>query len=509
MTSNFDTVAFLGDSLTDVGNLYEETIQATEQRVYQQGGWLLGWGWTRAEAKRQVDARFEGRLGDENAYSNEFTLEAYAGEIGGFGTDNYAVGGAHAVGSGIMFSNETRFDRNLGGQTERYVDDLNGGSAANDAAFLYIGMQDFNDLASNSTSFTPNEFRAAGRETSAQVIDALRASTTDILEGGADTVFLASLPLASFFPTANSLSRVGPGMLEAANDAMEEHAKAVETLAKEMSAEGADVRYVDMMSFSKAISEDPTSFGIYAPLNTYLRDGNSSFDDDQIAYWDTAHPAEAIQQAWGAYAAFVIEGGPTRVLSDGDDYIFEGQETSATLGLGGDDTIFGGYGEDVILGGSGNDVIDSGRENDVASGGSGDDYVRGKSGNDVLAGGIGDDTVRGEVGDDVLIDGLGRDDLRGGEGDDVLIFFDSTLFGGDVQERDNLFGEEGNDTLYLVLTQKDYNAFNNGQQDSIIEKMNLNIRDVETIVAINGRENVEAELGKFEWFSDADMWGMI
>lgn len=134
-----------------------------------------------------------------------------------------------------------------------------------------------------------------------------------------------------------------------------------------------------------------------------------------------------------------------------------------------------------LLGGNDHYNGDLGSDGDAASGisqfvfgGAGDDHIKGGSGSDVLIGGSGDDDIHGGSGRDILIGGTGQDKLKGNAGNDLLIggsaanenyltaldqaladwvtgSLTATLFDlgtiTDDNRKDDLFGEQGNDTL--------------------------------------------------------------
>ena len=134
----------------------------------------------------------------------------------------------------------------------------------------------------------------------------------------------------------------------------------------------------------------------------------------------------------------------------------------------GNDTIRTGDDADTIHGGDGNDLVDAGIDADLVFGGDGDDTLVGSEGSDTIHGGTGDDLIYGGL-NDVIGDALdipdeagdlrpdnNRDLLFGGEGNDTIYGRDDddTLYGdegddyldGGVDE-DSLFGGAGNDTL--------------------------------------------------------------
>jgi len=115
----------------------------------------------------------------------------------------------------------------------------------------------------------------------------------------------------------------------------------------------------------------------------------------------------------------------------------------------------------------------------IVFGGNGDDKISGGTGNDALFGGAGDDDIKGGRGADILVGGTGKDKIKGGDGNDLLIggslvkdFDDLSIIAdidsamsewatGDLadtfsflgpivddNDKDDLFGEKNNDTIY-------------------------------------------------------------
>ena len=136
--------------------------------------------------------------------------------------------------------------------------------------------------------------------------------------------------------------------------------------------------------------------------------------------------------------------------------------------LNGDDSYSGGnnggvdVGADVqvsqfVFGGAGNDQIQGGAGNDALIGGSGDDDIQGGSGRDILIGGLGKDTLHGNAGDDILIGGVAANEnyltaldqaiADWGSGNLAATLFDLGVITDD-NNKDKLFGEQGNDYLY-------------------------------------------------------------
>ncbi|WP_299478799.1 M10 family metallopeptidase [uncultured Roseibium sp.] len=148
---------------------------------------------------------------------------------------------------------------------------------------------------------------------------------------------------------------------------------------------------------------------------------------------------------------------------EGDDFLSGRTGADLMLGGPGDDTILGESGDiffqngvPVDLGGSGYDrliiSLDSSFQTDSLSqfgiehfwGGGGDDKAIGDdpSVNYILEGRYGNDVLTGSDGDDTLLGGTGHDILTGGAGNDLVR--------GGIWGYDQLFGQEGDDTIYYA-----------------------------------------------------------
>ena len=94
------------------------------------------------------------------------------------------------------------------------------------------------------------------------------------------------------------------------------------------------------------------------------------------------------------------------------------------------------------------------------SGNSKSNELEGRGNNDVLLGMAGDDELRGQGGDDVLDGGTGDDQLSGDGGDDHLIYRMSEDYTGAQDQYDGGGNNsKKGDTLWLVLTQGEYKAY--------------------------------------------------
>src|SRR3954447_6670660 len=161
------------------------------------------------------------------------------------------------------------------------------------------------------------------------------------------------------------------------------------------------------------------------------------------------------------------ENGNDVLLGQNGNDVLLGAFNGSTAEVSGVDALYGGDGDDYLAGGDGNDLIYAGAGNDIAYGGAGHDSLLGEAGNDALYGEAGNDVVYGGGGDDWVYGGANNDDVFGGNGhdrvfggsgDDFLsggyLNFDESrgVSLGDVSDGsfDEVWGEAGNDTIYLA-----------------------------------------------------------
>ena len=184
------------------------------------------------------------------------------------------------------------------------------------------------------------------------------------------------------------------------------------------------------------------------------------------------------------------------------------------FGLGGEDTLFSvATAETVSFGGSDNDLVVGSHGANVQSGGSGNDTVTGRDGDDILAGNPGEDTILGGNGDDVLIDSLAGGLLAGGDDNDTFVLTEAALVGETVTGSTFALGGDGVDTLYLVLSDDTFDAVSDAIggpfQGLALQGIGLRAIGFEDIVVVDGRDNLEDEIGGESWYTEADLWGLV
>ena len=520
MSTQSPQVFYFGDSLTDVGVVFGALVDALTQQILP--GLIAALGpeptpeqITMAQqqaaflAEQQALVQTQGfGFGPGNAVTNEFTHATYFEDLTGSDVVNFANAGARALGTQEPFGQGSGYNSNLGAQLGRFAAATSGGLPAGSKAVLFVGLNDFRDIV-GTTVDDPGAsiFDVFGAAWVA--VDSLLAALEDAARtlgvAGIGTVYFGTLPAATFFPVADTFDGFSAGISDLV---LGVYNALLEDMARSLQSDGIDVQIIDYAAVSKAISEDPGGFGILAERTDLLIDG-SAFESDQVGFWDPIHPAEAVHQAWGAYTAFVMDGGSTASLSDFGTLNIQSGANNAVFANGGDDTVLARGGDDIVFGGTGSDRILAGRGNDIASGGAGDDDLSGQGGDDIISGGAGNDTVRGGSGNDVLIDGAGNDVLQGGRGDDIFIFVESVPQGDATPNQDTFSGGAGNDALYLVLDAPTYDAFQTQGEASVLAELGITASGIELIIAIQGRDQVEDVLGDRAWFRDADYWGLV
>jgi len=519
MATQGKNVTFFGDSLSDVSVLFDALVASlTAQEVAEiLAGIDMPTPAQIAQAQQQaaaialVQASFLAQslgAGPQNAVTNEFTHVTYFEQITGANVENFANAGARALGSQEPFGTGTGYDSNLGAQLTRFFDSRSGPLDPSSKAVLYIGSNDFSDiLGAASAAPGASVFSILGdaAEGIGLLLTALEGAARSLDAAGTGTIYFGTLPLGSFFPGSDALDDLSSGL---SDFSVATYNLLLSLTAASLRSEGIDVQMIDYAAVARAATEDPGSFGIVADRADFLVDG-STFDSDQVGFWDPIHPAEAAHQAWGAYGAFVMEGGSTAALNDFGNLNVGSNGANAVFAYGGSDTVLALGGDDVVFSGSGNDQVLAGSGNDIVSGGSGNDVLLGQSGNDIIDGGAGNDTILGSFGNDVIIDGLGSDLAHGGFGDDVFIYVEGTLEGDASATLDAFRGGFGNDTLYLVLDDASFDTFQTSGAQAVLTSLGISTSSVENILAIDGRGAVESELSGESWFLEADFWGLV
>lgn len=436
-----DIIVF-GDSLSDVGNLYNITYGAIPPYPYWQGHFSNGPVWVEQMAPRL------------NVSS---TLE-----------NNYAVGGA---GTGQNNINQPRVptEMDLPGlqdEIDSFIDNLDGPA---DADALYVVWSGPNDFFGEITDVNLAIYEAVGN-----IVTAVTA-----LEGaGAEHIMVPNMvnlgltPFGTSSGMADDLTQLSFGfnvLLGATIDILE-----------------LDVIEIDAFPILNAIVNDPGSYGFTNVTDMCFDGASICGDPDEYLFWDSVHPttkgheiiADMMFEQLMASEPFVHSDTATVKVSVSDpttpvaivddnlyvggtsasDRIFVSSDPSGKVRVLVNYAHMGSYDLDpaarvIVIGHDGHDLIyasqlsrstilEGGAGRDFLFGGSAADILRGGGGTDFLYGNAGSDSLSGDGGDDFLFGGWGDDALYGGDGSDYL-------FGG--QGNDILYGNAGNDRLFGQL----------------------------------------------------------
>lgn len=490
-------IHFFGDSLTDSGNLFALSRDLVAEPA------LLSY------------------VGTDGRLSNGPTYAEYLDDLLGLPQGrNLALAGAEAAGTQRLgdFFAELGFtdallvpetdprldlDTNLGAQVDRFAAETAGTSLANATGFILAGSNDFLGISDPSQ----------GPAVVAGAVRATLGAATDLLSLGMGEVVVSTLPVPLFFPALGALDPVQLAQTIALSDA---HTVALRQGVETLRAQGLEVRLLDIQPITRALSEDPSGFGLIAPWGLTLETGTpealARYDADQVAFWNPLHPTTATHGVLAAYAAFALKDDPTE-LTNRSDRVATGNGDDLVLGLQGNDIIGLGRGNDLAFGGSGRDAILAGTGNDLVSGGTGGDLLAGGRGCDILDGDNGSDWLGGGGGRDLLIDGLGSDRCWGGSGADQFLFTQAELIGGTTgTDTDILAGGSGHDTLWLVLDRDTAERLGRDltgcDPRAALATLGISITGIEDVRVIEGRDGLSA-LSDQAWYQQADVWGLI
>lgn len=180
-------------------------------------------------------------------------------------------------------------------------------------------------------------------------------------------------------------------------------------------------------------------------------DGGNGFD---TLIYDTAGPIGGDFSSFGVEQLVGSEHGDGLSMSNATDNRF-------ISGRGGDDQLIGGMGNDELQGGTGQDNLDGG------AGGS--DVLRGGGGNDVLSGGSGD-ALFGDEGDDTLyVFDIAIAGIAGGTGYDRLIYDTASAIGGDLSNLgvEEIHGSQLADGIVLTSQTENVHLIGRGGGDTL------------------------------------------
>lgn len=536
----FSQIVYFGDSLTDTNEAFRLSELALDVPFPSE------------------PFGYDGQFSDGPVYSD------IVPELLGVGVENFAVGGARALGvipaaflldTGLpevddtlfdffgkddldqsVIDELTNFDINLDGQIGRYLTSLGGQPAApGTVASIFIGLNDFNAFEPSETDFNMDssvdalDTIAEFEVLAAGVLGATVAGAGTLLgAGAAQKVFINALPPGTFFP---SLQFADPLLQAIADDAVADYNANLEFFAGLQFGEAVEIIRFD--AIGAEIQKDPSAFGFLditgfnlfvtgagavtevdgePQINIFENPAFADLDSDQYGFVDPIHFSTALHGVFGIFAAGQI-GDTLTILSDeADDQTFSGAND---LILAGDenDTIRSRNGNDTVLSGLGDDTVRTNDGDDIVIAGGGDDDVGGGAGNDILGGNGGNDILRGSLGNDILIDGLGSDLSIGGRGNDAFLYTEASLIGGVTGADNDVFrGGQDDDTLFLVLTDETRALVEDELEDEAfvqnLDSIGVTTVSIESFVFLETRADL-AELELDGRLDEADLWGLV
>ena len=537
--SPFSRIIYFGDSLTDNGGLFDltSTFLTIPLPPAQLG--------------------FDGQFSDGDVYAD------IAADLLGAQAENFAIGGAQAIGEvpvGSFFEGsefpdgfmpftavptpeQLAFDINLNGQVDRFLasEAARGTPIPGSAASFFIGLNDLNGFTPTSTD--PEIVAQEAIALSGTILFETLSNAIQVAGAGVETIIFHTLPTGGFFPVS---AFIPPEVIALGEQIVPLYNFNLDLSAQVLAGLGIEGRVVDFAALTAEVQADPTGFGFVAPFieSTFtltggqaviVPDGMGGFmpflpsntsatdiDPDQIAFIDLLHPTTALHGILGAFEAASLTREVVFGAATADASLFTGGGDDVAFGAGGNDRVNGARGDDVLFGGLGDDVLIGFDGDDILSGGSGNDRLIAGDGADVLGGASGDDLLLGGAGHDVLIGGLGSDRLVGGAGDDLFLYTEAALLGGETGvDSDRLLGGQGQDRLLLALTD-DTRALveaelNGASPRQTLETLGLEIFSIETIVFVDSRlafselaqDQAEVDAMGLGALGEADLWGVI
>ena len=509
-----ERLLLFGDSLSDSGNAYALSGAVVKVPIPPDSAGYDSW------------------------FSNGLIQSEVTADLLGASLDNFAVGGARAVGSrtvaeylaqngydtpGILLPDPDpaalATDTYLGGQLGRYLaGDAAHPPEAGTAAAIWIGANDYNNLP-------PDAAPELVAQTIAAVVGSTLAAAGAIAATGVERILLYNLPEPAFLPVPlpDGLAQV-----------VEAHNAGLALGVAGLKAADVDAAIVDMHRMSVEIDSDPRAFGLDPALmdqplllgigsqptwdeaaQNWVIPANpavAGVDPDRVAFMDLLHPSSAVHGVLGSFAAASIAGNPV-FGGAGDETIRTRWQADLVLAGAGNDRVTTKAGADIVLAGLGDDFVWAGPGRDIVVGGAGDDVLLGGPDADVIAGSDGDDVAFGGGGRDLMIDGLGHDVIRAGAGNDAILYTEAARLGGaNADDGGRFAGGGGFDTLYLALGDATRAAveaeLRAGHASQSLETIGVTTRSVEAYVFVDPDDPAAGILTGAR-LAEADLWGLV
>jgi phospholipase/lecithinase/hemolysin len=370
-------VIVFGDSLSDIGNIFNTT-----GRLFPPS-----------------PPYFNGRFSN-----GPVAVETLANRLGLTLTPetNFAIGGATTGRNNIGDTNDFKFGGLLD-QIDRFASTV-GAQGANSKALYFV-------WAGGDNFLSPPADPALAIS---QAVADIKTAVTTLANLGARNIVVVQNPNLGRTPLS-----LQAGQLDAlTNLTLSFNQQLASVLTPLKRNFNLNIILSDLFPIGEKIAQNPSEFGFSNVVESYLRDlapANPSTDPNQFFFWDQTHPTTRGHTLFaGTLRQDIITGiteSINRIGTPRDDLL---------VGYAGDDLLRGRRGQDRLEGNRGNDSLLGGLGADILRGLEGSDLLFGGFGNDILQGGAGRDVLFGQAGRDTLVGGNGIDFLSGGLGDDVL-----------------------------------------------------------------------------------------
>ncbi len=343
----YDLFVF-GDSLSDTGNLFQQTFGLIPPSP----------------------PYFNGRLSN-----GTLAVEKLAPQLGinlSLET-NFAIAGAQ---TGRTNANDNNLFQ-LGGllnQIDQFKTEASTlGADSEDLYLVWAGANDFLGPLSDPT--------AAVNTAVSNIVTAVTA----LVELGAKNIVVAKTPNLGRVPLSLQAGQLEPltVLSSAFNDALAANLTPLEQ------SNGTNIILTDLFPITETVSQDPAAFGFSnttTPFLNGLTPADPAADPNQFFFWDQVHPTTRAHDLFAeAFRRTILTGIQDNVIRLGTE------APDRLVGFSGNDSFSGRAGADHLEGNIGNDQLAGGSQADTLLGGNQNDQLTGGGGQDFLQGGLGRD----------------------------------------------------------------------------------------------------------------------
>ena len=344
----YDLFVF-GDSLSDIGNLFEKTAGLVPSSSrYFEGRFSNG--------PLAVEILAEA-LGLPSSRSTNFA-------IGGARTDRTNVGDIGPIQFGGLLDEIDQFTAQ--------AKDL--GAGAEDLYLVWEGGNDFLNLLSDPAN--PTVVVNAAVTNTVTAVKALIAT-------GAKNIVVAQTP--NLGRTPKSLEAGELQALTAVSNAYNVALATALNQVEQSSQTGTNIILTDLFTPSENIAQNPSAFGFSNVTEAFLESETAS-DPSQFFFWDEVHPTtrghSILADVFRNTIISNITDDITRVGTAKNDRLVSFSGNDRLNGRGGEDYLEGNAGKDILVGGAANDILMGGNNRDELMGGIGKDFLQGGAGRD-------------------------------------------------------------------------------------------------------------------------------